>query len=124
VGTDRLRTPEKFHERITHVLEIRGKKFRFTHDYKPLGTNASWKEHSMDPTKGLEIFTNTEFPAFIATTDKPYYAAYHVAESIAEVLVKEAGEPLDNVDDLKQLILRKASDLLTQISPVVVPSGP
>jgi len=116
VGTDRLRTPEKTHERITHVLEVRGKKFKFTHDYKPLGTNASWKEYNVDVSKGIEIFTNTEFPAFIATNDKPYYAAYHVAESLSEVLVKEAGEPLENVNDLKQLILRKASDLLTQIS--------
>jgi hypothetical protein len=115
VGTDRLRTPEKTHERITHVIEIKGKKFKFSHEFKPLGASASWKEHNVDETKGIEVFTNTEFPAFMATNDKPYYAAYHVAESLAEVLIKENGEPIENVDDLKQLILRRASDLLTQI---------
>ena len=116
VGTDRERIPEKTHEKKTHVIEIKGKKFKFTHEFKPLGINASWKEYNIDPSKGIEIFTNTEFPAFIATNDKPYYAAYHVAESLAEVLVKEAGEPIENIDDVKQLILRKASNLLTQIS--------
>jgi hypothetical protein len=100
------------------VIEIKGKKFKFSHEFKPLGASASWKEHNIDETKGIEVFTNTEFPAFMATNDKPYYAAYHVAESLAEVLVKENGEPIENVDDLKQLILRRASDLLTQISAV------
>jgi len=111
------RTPRKIREQPVHVIEIRGKRFRFTHDFKPLGANAAWKEYDMDNERGLEIFTNTEFPAFLATSDKPYYAAYHVAEALAEVLVKEANEPLENTDPLKQLILRKAAELITQVAP-------
>jgi hypothetical protein len=109
------RTPVKTQEKPVHVIEIRGKRFRFTHEYRPLGANAAWKDYHLDTEKGLEIFTNTEFPAFLATNDKPYYAAYQVAESIAEVLVKEANEPSENADPLKQLILRRASELVTEV---------
>ncbi len=115
VNTETERTPRKIQELPVHVIEIRGKRFRFTHEFKPLGASASWKDYSLDAEKGLEIFTNTEFPAFSATNDKSYYAAYHVAEAIAEVLISEAKEPLQNVDPLKQLILRRASELITQV---------
>jgi hypothetical protein len=114
-GTDRERTPRKVQERPVHVIEVRGKKFRFTHEFRPLGAKAEWKEYRLDPEVGLEIFTNTDFPAFLVTNDRSYYAAYHVAESIAEVLVTESKEPVANVGPLKQTILRNAATLMSQL---------
>lgn len=114
-GTDRERTPRKIQEQPVHVIEVRGKKFRFTHQFRPLGADAEWKEYRLDPELGLEIFTNTDFPAFLVTGDRSYYAAYHVAESIAEVLVNESKEPAANVGALKQVILRSAALLMSQL---------
>ena len=65
--------------------------------------------------EGLEIFTNTDFPAYLVTKDKPFYAVIHIAEAISEVLVQEAQEDAANMDELKGLILRKASELKAQI---------
>lgn len=115
MGVERERTPKKVQEQPVHVIEVRGKKFRFSHQFRPLGINAEWKEYRLDPELGLEIFTNTDFPAFLVTNDRSYYAAYHVAESIAEVLVSESKEPAANVDIPKQLILRNAATLLSQL---------
>lgn len=113
--SERERTPKKTREQAVHVIDVRGKKFRFTHEFRPLGTGAEWKEYRMDPELGLEIFTNTDFPAFSVTSDRSYYAAYHVAESIAEILVNESQEPLANVGPLKQAILRHAAGLMSQL---------
>jgi hypothetical protein len=110
-----VRIPRKTREEAVHVIEVRGRKFRFTHEFRPLGAGAEWKEYRIDPEVGLEIFTNTDFPAFAVTSDRSYYAAYHVAESIAEVLVRESQEPSENVSPLKQSILRHAAGLMAQL---------
>lgn len=113
---ERSRMPKRSQEKPVHVVEVKGRRFRFTHDFRPLGVQAPWKDFRWDSTVGLEIFTNTDFPAFIATNDRPYYAAYHVAESIAEILAKESNESEDSVDSLKQTILRKASSLMADLT--------
>jgi len=114
-GSERERSPLKSKEQEVHVIEVRGRKFKFTHEYRPLGTNAEWKDYRLDPDLGLEIFTNTDFPAFLVTNDRSYYAAYHVAESIAEVLVAASKEPASNIGPLKQVILRRAASLMSQL---------
>ena len=51
--------------------------------------------------------------------DKVFYAVIHIAESLAEVMITEAKEDLGNVNDIKELILRKASELRDQFSEQV-----
>ena len=63
----------------------------------------------------LIIYTNTDFPAYITTKDHIFYAVVHIAEAISEVMVKEVGEEISNMQEIKETILRLASKLKTQI---------
>lgn len=105
----RERTPKESIKSRRHVVRIQGKSLEFNHHFAPLGSEESWKNYTYDKKKGIEIYTNTDFPAFRTTKDKVFYAVIHIAESLAEVFVGEAGDEPTNVGDLKELILRKAA---------------
>jgi hypothetical protein len=107
----KTREPKEIHKKKRHIVRIKGKNVEFHHQFSQLGAEASWKNWKYLPGKMIEIFTNTDFPAFEATKDKAFYAVMIIAESISEVLVKEAEEDTANVNEVKELILRKASEL-------------
>lgn len=86
----------------------------FRHQFAPLGEKASRKSWSYDQATGLDIYTNQDFPAYFVTKDKAFYAAIHIAESIAELFVQEAGASSEKMGDIKQLILRKAAAVKDQ----------
>ena len=111
------RTPKKTHNPERRVVRIRGKNVEFTHNYAPLGVKESWKKYTYSPGKLVEIYTNTDFPAFMVTKDKVFYAVIHIAESLAEVMITEANEDMGSANDMKELILRKASELRDQFNP-------
>jgi len=112
---ERTRNPKETHEQKRHVIRIKGKNIEFNHKFAQLGVEQPWKTYTFDQEKGLEIFTNTDFPAYLVTKDKVFYAVIHIAESISEVLVQAAQEDITNVDELKELILRKSSELKSQL---------
>lgn len=114
-NNERVRNPRDFHEKKRHVIRIKGKNIDFNHVFAPLGVSQPWKTYTFDSNKGLEIFTNTDFPAYLVTTDKVFYAVIHIAEALAEVFVQVAQEDLSNIEELKELILRKASELKAQL---------
>jgi len=103
------RTPQRKQKARRPAIRILGKRVEFNHFFNHLGTAEPWYIFKYDPDKSLEIFTNIDFPAYYAT------AVMHIAESISKVLIGLANEDESNVDDLKELILRKASELKTQI---------
>jgi hypothetical protein len=109
------RTPTETHPRRRHVVRIRGKNVKFEHKFAGLGPDSSWKMWKFEQGKDLEIFTNTDFPAFHATTDQTFYAVMNIAEAIAEVLVQQAEEDSANIDEVKELILRKAAQLKLEL---------
>jgi len=112
---EKERTPHKKQEKLKHVIRIKGKNIVFDHSFAPLGINQPWKTYIYDPAKGLEIYTNTDFPAYLVTTDKVFYAVLHISEALAEVFVQIANEDAAHIEDLKELILRKASELKAQL---------
>ena len=112
---ERTRTPKETHKQQRHILRIKGKTIEFSHKFAQLGVDQPWKIYKFSMEEGLEIFTNTDFPAYLVTKDKPFYAVIHIAEAISEVLVQVAQEDAANMDELKGLILRKASELKAQI---------
>ncbi|RLI16809.1 hypothetical protein DRO49_04450, partial [Candidatus Bathyarchaeota archaeon] len=77
-------------------------------------TGLGRKDYKIDEKEGIIIFTNTAFPAFMATTDQPFYAAMNIAEAIAEVYAKEAGQGIEKVNEAKDLALRKAAEIKNQ----------
>jgi hypothetical protein len=107
----KIRKPTEIHKKKRHIIRIKGKNVEFQHKFAQLGAEASWKNWNYLPGKMIEIFTNTDFPAFEATKDKVFYAVMTIAESISEVLVKEAEEDATNINEVKELILRKAAEL-------------
>lgn len=113
--SERERSPKVTHKRKRHIIRVKGKNIEFQHAFAPLGRNGPWKTYTHDIKKGLEIFTNTDFPAYSATSDKVFYAVIHIAEAISEFFVRAAQEEFANASELKQLILRKASELKTQL---------
>ncbi len=113
--TGRKREPKKTHLKKRHQIVIKGKRFEYSHFYTHLNTDKIWKDYNVDKKKGIEIFTNIDFPAFAATKDKVFYAVIHIAESLAEILITENNESFERIDEIKQLILRKASQLVAQI---------
>lgn len=114
IGT-KTRTPEKTHVKKRHVIKIKGKTITFDHDFAPLGVEAGWKTWNYSAEKGLEIFSNTDFPAYFSTKDKAFYAVIHIAEAISEFFIKVAEEDTINTSNLKEEILRKAAQLKEQI---------
>lgn len=114
--TQQPRTPSETQERRRHVVRIKGKNVRFEHHYSQLGEEEGWKRWQYTPGKLIEIYTNTDFPAFHATRDRVFYAVVHIAEAIAEVLVKEAEEDAANIDEIKELLLRKASSVRMELT--------
>lgn len=113
-GSQRL--PKKTNENRKKIIKIKGKQFEFEHQFSSLGQESSWKQYEFDEKKRkIVIYTNTDFPAFIATKDKTFYAVLHIAESIAEIMVKEVSEEIGNLQEIKELILKMASKLKNQI---------
>ena len=110
---ERERIPKKTQTKKLHTITIKGKRYTFTHKFANLGTERPWKDWVLGD-EGIEIFTNKDFPAFLTTRDIIFYAVIHVAESLAEIVVKEANEPLTQVQELKEFILRKSAELISQ----------
>jgi hypothetical protein len=113
--TEKDRTSKKTHRKTKYILTINGKKFKFTHDFKSLGDTSLMKDKTMSEEKGIEVFTNTDFPAFPATRDPLFYATYNIAEAIAEVMVEEKSEPLGNVFKLRNLILKQTGNIMREL---------
>lgn len=113
-STSRERVPKATHQKPRHAVRVKGKTVDFDHEFAPLGEKEAWYQWSYTPEGGLYIYTNTEFPAYFTTKDKAFYATLHIAESIAELLIQEAGVSADEFDDIRQMILRKAAAVKDQ----------
>lgn len=112
--TSKERTPRETHPVIRHVVSIFGKTFKFKHEYKYL-EGMGRKDYFLDEKEGLTIITNTAFPAYIVTEDKPFYAAMNITEAIAEVYAKESGQGIDKMNEAKDLALRIAANSWNQL---------
>ncbi len=93
------------------AVQVRGRTIPFHHHFSPLGVSAGRKQWNHSRRLGLDIYTNVDFPAYATTRDKVFYAVMHVSETLAEFLVRESGEDAARVDEIKELILRKAAEL-------------
>jgi hypothetical protein len=109
------RTPKKTHLKKKYVLTINGKRFKFTHEFKDLEDKDILKQVFVTEDKGIEIFTNVSFPAFLATKDTLFYATFNIAEGLAEIMIKEKGESLERIPFLRDRILQKTGEIMRQV---------
>lgn len=113
---ERERTPKETHPQRRNTIRIKGKQFEYVHEFRALGLQAPWKAYSVnDERRLIEIFTNTDFPAYFTTRDVAFYAVLHIAESIAEIMVSRSGEPKDKANEVREIILRHASRIKNQV---------
>lgn len=112
----RERVPRETHPEERHVIRIKGKRFEYKHDFRSLGLDAPWKEHSVDENRRLiEIYTNTDFPAYHTTQDVTFYAVLHIVESLAEIVVRRSEESLEKVAEVRETLLRISSRIANQV---------
>jgi hypothetical protein len=109
---NRERNPKKTHLKRRYLLTINGKKFKFTHEFRDLQDTETMKQVAVSEEKGIEVFTNISFPAFIATKDRIFYATLNISEAIAEIMIKEKSESLEKINELRNLILRKTGEIM------------
>ena len=113
---ERERIPRVTHPQRRNTVRIKGRQFEYVHEFRTLGLQAPWKAHSInDERRLIEIYTNTDFPAYYTTRDVPFYAVIHIAESIAEIMVSRNGEPKEKANEVREAILRHASRIRNQI---------
>ena len=113
---ERTRSPrDKKQVIVTHFITIAGKKYLVNHIYAQLGENSGWKEYEYLKEKGtIEVVTNQDFPAYAITGDIGFYAAIHIAESLAEIIGEINGFDVKKVGEIKETLLRRAAKILDQ----------
>lgn len=113
---ERTREPrDKRQTIISHFITIEGKRYTVNHDFGNFGADSGWKTYSyLKEKETIEVFTNQDFPAYAATTDIPFYAAIHIAEAIAEIVVKVNNYDPIKINEIKERLLRGASEIVGQ----------
>ena len=113
---ERQRIPRETHPQRRNTIRIKGKQFDYLHEFLALGLQAPWKAYSVNEERRLiEIYTNTDFPAYYTTRDVAFYAVLHIAESIAEIMVSRNEEPKEKANEVREVILRHASRIKNQV---------
>lgn len=112
------RKPKKTQIKRTYFIMVNGKKFKVEHSFADLKTDQILKDKTVDEEKGIQVFTNIAFPAFANTKDHVFYATWHIAEAIAEVMVERNGKPSEETTRIRDLILKKSSELIRQLDEV------
>jgi hypothetical protein len=115
---ERVRKPKKTHTRRAYFIWVYGKKFRVEHSFVDLKTEDVLKDKSVDEEKGIQVFTNTAFPAFANTKDHVFYGTWHIAEAIAEVMVERNKRPEGEVLKIRDLILKKSGQITRELDQV------
>ncbi|HVS88235.1 MAG TPA: ATP-binding protein [Candidatus Acidoferrum sp.] len=112
------RKPKKTQIKRTYFITVNGKKFKVEHSFVDLKTDQILKDKTVDEEKGIQVFTNIAFPAFANTKDHVFYATWHIAEAIAEVMVERNEKPAEEIVKIRDLILKKSSELTRQLDEV------
>ncbi len=113
LDSTRTRNPKKIHRIMT--IKIAGKRYKFKHTFMDLGDRETLRLVNFDTEKGLEVYTNTGFPAFTSTRDFIFYGTWNVAEALAECMAKEKNEPKERVFELRNIILRETAQIMQDL---------
>jgi len=107
------RTPRKTQAQSAKFIMINGKKFRFDFFWRNLGDTSIDKEIATTDN-GIEIYINTGFPGFGLSKDSQFYCIFHVAEAISEMYLKEAGQPLIRMTELRNKLLNQVASVILE----------
>jgi hypothetical protein len=110
-----IRGVNKTHIKKTYYITVNGKKFKVGHDFVDLKNENVLRDTSIDRENGIHIFTNISFPAFSNTKDHVFYGVFNIAESIAEIMVRENKKPTDEIFKIRDLILKKSAEITREL---------
>lgn len=100
---------------VSHFITIAGKRYKVNHSFNTLGENVGWKVWSYTKDNAtIDVLTNQDFPAYAITKDISFYAAIHIAESIAEIIGEINEFDSKKINEIKETLLRNASETLDQ----------
>lgn len=115
-NTGRKRIPKQTHIAKRNQIVVKGKTFDYTHEWSHDGIDGPLYQSCFDAqNKKLEVYTNVDFPAFQVTEDRAYYAFTQIAESIANVMVKEAKAGWEKYDEIRTILLRESMKYVAEI---------
>jgi hypothetical protein len=115
---ERGRKPKKVQTRKAYFIWVAGKKFRIEHSFVDLKTEDVMKDKIVDDETGIHVFTNIAFPAFANTKDQLFYAAWHITEAVAEVMVEKNKQSSSEILKIRDLILKKTSEITQELDQV------
>ena len=111
------RQPKALKNPKRNIMHIKGGRFEFEHQYYALGEDAKSYEYKVDEKiKLVQIYTNTQFPAFHATHDQAFYAFTHIVDSLADLFLVYGREPRERFDEVRDVIMRKASEYVEELA--------
>lgn len=114
--TGRKRKPISTHIVTRNRIKIRGKLFDYEHKFSKAGEDGPIYDFTFDKKhRKLEIYTNKEFPAAEVSRDLAFYAFTNIVESIAKVMIQEAGEDWNKFEDIKRVLLSKSSEYVSSL---------
>ena len=91
---------------------VGGKKFKFDFFLKNLANDSIDKETIINQENIIEIYINTGFKGYGLTKDTDFYSTFHIAEAIAELYVKEAGQKMERVFELRNSLIYEVASLI------------
>jgi hypothetical protein len=118
--TDRKRRPKRTHiikKDLKTKIIVKGKQFDYKHDVKNLGKNGPiYNKYFDKENRKLEIYSNSEFPAFKITNDKAFFAFNHIVESISDIMVQEANADWSEYEEIRRILLREAGSYVEELN--------
>jgi len=111
---ERTRNPRKKQIVVSHFITIAGRNYVINHEFAHLGKDKGWKDVYYKSGEPIEVYTNKDFPAYAATSDLPFYAAIHIAESLGEIIANVNSEDTNKATEYRELILRKAAQMIEE----------
>ncbi|MBI2545921.1 hypothetical protein HYV81_01965 [Candidatus Woesearchaeota archaeon] len=112
--SERTRIPKKTQQKKRLYITISGQKINFKHEFQHFGSAGTSKEYHIRENNLIEIYSNYDFPAYMVTEDKAFYALSHVAECISSIIMETGDAQFKTMDECRDKILRLTCEKIEQ----------
>ncbi len=113
--THQKRTPRKVQPEKKRFIVIAGQKYQFDYEWQEIEEDVPKVSYIDRDAKKIIIILNSRFSALnIISGDQSFYISLYVAEGIAEEVLKENSRPLEKVLDLRDKVIKKLADILSE----------
>ncbi len=111
---NKQRVPKRTQIKRVRFITIAGKKYKFDYDWQELEDEVP-KVSYIDKSRGLiMVILNSRFSTLSIVKDQIFYTTLFVTEGIVEVFLRENSRSFDRVIELRDKILKKLSEIITE----------